>query len=227
MYKDKKILAIIPARGGSKGIPNKNIQLVDNKPLIAYTIEEALKVEYLDNIIVSTDSKRIAEIAKEYGAEIPFLRPDWLASDTAKTIDVLIHAIEMVEEAFDYVVLLQPTQPLRKSIHIKEAIEKIIDKKWPSLVSVSKVKEHPILMREINEDESLSNLLNIGSTVRRQEFKEYYKVNGAIYINEINNLSPNTSLNDNRYSYIMDEKYDVDIDEMIDLKIFEMLLNEK
>jgi CMP-N,N'-diacetyllegionaminic acid synthase len=228
MYKGKKFLAIIPARGGSKGIPRKNITIINGKPLIQYTIDEAKNSKYLDRIIVSTDDKEIAEIAKRCGAEVPFLRPKELASDHAKTIDALIHAVTELEKRgikYDFVVLLQPTQPLRKSWHIDEAIQEIVETNEESLVSVSKVKEHPILMRTIGEDGKVKKLLEISSTVRRQDFPTFYKVNGAIYINKINeNFTKNTSLNDNKLAYLMDKKYDLDIDEPIDLEFFKLIL---
>ena len=154
MYKDKTFLVIIPARGGSKGIPNKNIIEVEGKPLIKYTIDAALDSKYIDRVVVSTDSKEIARVSVDSGADVPFLRPDELSIDTAKTIDALIHAVNTLQEygnTYDYLVLLQPTQPLRQSFHIDEAIEKIVEKNKDSLVSISPVQEHPILMRTINE----------------------------------------------------------------------------
>lgn len=225
-----KILSVIPARGGSKGIKFKNIVNLNGKPLIAYTIEESLKSKLINRTIVSTDSQLIANISKKYGADVPFLRPESLALDTSKNIEVLIHAINelsLVGEKYDYVLILQPTQPLRNSYHIDEAIKFLIDSEEDNLVSVSKVKEHPILMRRISEKGTVINLLNCSSTVRRQDFPDYYKVNGAIYINKVNEkLNLNTSLNDNKLAYIMDEKYDIDIDNILDLKLVEIVMKE-
>jgi CMP-N,N'-diacetyllegionaminic acid synthase len=224
MYNGKTFLAVIPARGGSKGIPRKNIVNVNNKPLIQYTVSEAKDSKYLDKIIVSTEDKEIAQIAKKCGAEVPFLRPEELANDEAKSIDAIIHVIDELSSRgskYDYLVLLQPTQPLRKSWHIDEAIERIVDKEEESLVSVTKVTEHPILIRTIDENGKLKNLLNLNSTIKRQDFPEYYKVNGAIYINKLDeNFSKNTSLNDNKLAYIMEREFDLDIDDPIDLEIF-------
>ncbi|MDQ0415657.1 acylneuraminate cytidylyltransferase family protein [Mesobacillus stamsii] len=225
MYRDKSFIGIVPARAGSKGIPNKNIININGKPLIQYTIEEAKTSMYLDEILVSTDSHKIAEISKKCGANVPFLRPVELADDTAKTIDVIIHALEELNclgKSYDYIVLLQPTQPLRKGWHIDDAIKKIIDDKHDDLVSVSEVSEHPILFRTIDQTGRLHNLLNVESTVRRQEFTKYYKVNGAIYINNIRKLSSNTSLNDNTLAYIMDKEYDLDIDEPNDIELLKI-----
>lgn len=229
MYNNKTFLAVIPARAGSKGIPNKNIVKINGKYLIQYAIDTAIESKYLDKIIVSTDSIMIANIAKSCGADVPFLRPKELATDTAKTIDVLVHAVEQLKinkESYDYIVLLQPTQPLRQSFHIDEAIEKIANSKENSLVSVSEVREHPILMRTINEEDILLQLLNMRSTVRRQDFSKIHKVNGAIYINKLNeDFDRSLSLNDNKLAYIMDKKYDLDIDEPEDLSILKLRIN--
>lgn len=227
MYKNKKFLGIIPARSGSKGIIKKNIVKVNGKPLIYYTIKEALNSKYLDRLIISTDSIEIAKICEKYGVEVPFLRPKHLAGDKSKIIEAVIHVLEQLRnkgQNYDYIVLLQPTQPLRKSFHIDEAIEEIVNKKANSLVSVTKVKEHPILMRTINNNGTLECLLKVNSTVRRQDFPPYYKVNGAIYINNINHINLETSFNDNEYPYVMDKKYDLDIDEPFDLEVFKLKL---
>ncbi len=228
MKLNKKFLALIPARAGSKGIKDKNIIDLKGKPLIAYSIEAAKRSKYIDRVVVSTDGDDIASVAKDWGADVPFLRPDYLASDTAKTIDAVLHCIRELEksgEKYDYLVLLQPTQPLRQGFHIDEAIEKILESEAQSLASVSKVKEHPVLIRTISENGELRNLLDCSSTVRRQDFPDYYRVNGAIYINKINeNLNEQTSLNDNILPYEMAHEYDVDIDELLDLKIAELML---
>ena len=230
MYKGKRILAVIPARAGSKGIKDKNIIDLCGKPLIAYSIQSALGSKYIDKVVVSTDGENIAKVAKEWGAEVPFIRPDYLSHDKAKSIDAVLHCIEEVEalgEKFDYMVLLQPTQPLRKSFHIDEAIELIVKEDVDNLVSICKVKEHPVLMRIVNEEGEMTSLLNCSSTQRRQDFKEFYKVNGVIYINKINeNLNSETSLNDNTLPYVMDEQYSIDIDELLDVKIATLMLEE-
>jgi CMP-N,N'-diacetyllegionaminic acid synthase len=155
MYKNKKFLAIIPARGGSKGIPNKNIMAICGKPLIAYTIEAGKKSKYIDEVVVSTDSDDIKEIAQKYGAKVPFLRPDELSNDSAKSIDLVLHAIDFYKSnniSYDYVILLQPTSPLRTFMHIDEAVEKLIKYDKTSLVSVCEAAENPILMRSIQNE---------------------------------------------------------------------------
>lgn len=229
MYKHKSFLAVIPARGGSKGIPKKNIVYINGKPLIQFTIDEAKKSNYLDRIIVSTDDPEIARIAKNCGADVPFIRPVEISGDNSKTIDTIIHVKNKLEERgerYDYFVVLQPTQPLRKSWHIDEAIESIVNENQDNLVSVSLVKEHPILMRTINSDGKLENIMNMSSTVRRQDFPKIYKVNGAIYINKNDEkLNKSTSLNDNKFAYIMDPKYDMDVDEPFDLEVLKLKLS--
>lgn len=232
MYQEKKILAVIPARGGSKGIPNKNIIDVCGKPLLAYSIETALACPYIDDVCISTDSEKIAQTAKDWGGWVPFLRPAALATDTAKTIDCLVYTVNRLKElgkTYDYLVLLQPTQPLRKVSFLKESITQVIDNGYPSLVSVCPVKEHPILMRTISSDGTLNPLLSMGSTVRRQDFPAYYKVNGSIYINKLDEtFTAATSLNDNLYPYVMEQAYSLDIDSYEDLELVKQyILNQK
>ncbi|MDY2573399.1 MAG: acylneuraminate cytidylyltransferase family protein [Fusobacterium necrophorum] len=230
MYQNKKILAVIPARGGSKGIPKKNIIEIKGLPLIAYTLKESQLSKYLDRTIVSTEDLEIKKVAEQYGGEVPFLRPVELAQDTSKTIDCIVHAVDTLKklgEVYDYVVILQCTSPLRKASHIDGAISKIISENGTSLVSVSEVEEHPILMRTLNTDGTLQNLLNVNSTIRRQDFPSFYKVDGAIYIQKIDeNLDKDTSLNDGKLAYIMDRKYTVDIDEYLDIRKVELYLKE-
>ncbi len=227
MYKNQKILALIPARGGSKGIKNKNIIDLCGKPLISYTIEAALNSKYIDNVIVSTDSSDIANIAVQYGAEVPFLRPQALATDTSKTIDAVLHAITYLKNKnrdYDVLVLLQPTEPLRDCTDIDNALTIFFKNNYNSLVSVSPVTDSPILIRTINNNNELKHLINCNSTIRRQDMKSYYVINGCIYINYISSLSPDTSFNDNSFGFVMDESHSIDIDEYKDLFIAEYYL---
>lgn len=228
MYKNKKILAIIPARGGSKGIKDKNIIDVCGKPLIYYSIDAANKSKYIDYVFVSTDSERIKQVALNCNSNVPFLRDASLATDNSKTIDAVIFSINKLKELnmdFDYLVLLQPTSPLRTQREIDEAIEKICDTKCDSLVSVSEVEENPVLIRTIDKDGKLNKLLNQNSTVRRQDFVKYYKVNGAIYINKIQSINSETSFNDNTLPYIMDSNISIDIDGYEDLEMVRKVLS--
>ena len=220
MFKDHSILAVIPARGGSKGIPGKNIIEVAGRSLIAYTLEAAKNSRFIDYVLVSTDSEEIADAARKYGGEVPFLRPDELASDTAKTIDAVLHCVKEMEKlgkSFDTVILLQPTSPLRTAKDIDGAIELFFKNGEKSLVSVSELDVNPVLIRRV-EDGRAVPILNESSTVRRQDFKKYYRVNGAIYINKASELGSETSLNDNETAYIMDSSHCIDIDSMEDIE---------
>lgn len=231
MYKGKKILGLIPARGGSKGIPSKNIIEIYGKPLIQYSIECAKGSKYLDRTIISTDDTKIKDVAVKCGGDVPFMRPPELALDTSKTIDAVVHAINWLKkhgEEYDYLVLLQNTVPLRKPWHIDEAIEKLFASNEKSLVSVTEVDENPVLMRTINADGTVHNLLNVNSTMRRQDFPKFYRVDGAIYIQKLDkDFGLNTSLNDGRLSYIIEERYSVDIDTYLDIRKIEYYLEQE
>lgn len=225
MYKEKKILCVIPARKGSKRIKWKNIILLAEKPLLEYTIECAKNSLYIDRIIVSTDSYFIKKLAQKNGADVPFIRPKILATDEAKSIDVLLHTIQYCEtvenQTYDYIVLLQNTSPLRQAWQVDEAIEKLVIDESDSLVSISELKEKPVLMRKFCDNKNIIPIFNeneIGSVI--------YRVNGAIYINRINkNLNKDTILADNSLAYIMDKKTSVDIDNIEDIKIAEYYLS--
>ena len=230
MINNLRILAIVPARGGSKGIKDKNIKEIEGHPLIEYTIEAAKRCEYIDEIVVSTDSEKIAKVAKKAGAKVPFLRPDELASDTPRTIDVVLFTIDqlkLIGQEYDIVVLLQPTSPLRDEDDIGGAIEKYVSCNMKSLVSVSEVSESPILMRQIVDETHMEKLLNINSTIRRQDMAKYYMVNGSIYINKIEELNSDTSLNDNVIPYVMDRSHSVDIDDYVDIEVMKYYVNNR
>ena len=230
MYNNSRILALIPARGGSKGIKNKNIISLNGSPLISYTIQSSLKSKYIDDTVVTTDSQEIANISKKYGASVPFMRPAELASDHAKTIDTVLHAIKVLDEMknhFDILVLLQPTQPLRTEIDIDQAIKRFFAKEMKGLVSISPVNEHTLLIIKMDEDGKVESLLGENSTCRRQDMRVYYKVNGCIYINRISELTQNTSFNDNQVGYIMSEAHSVDIDDIKDLYLAEYYIQKE
>lgn len=222
MFDENKILAFIPARAGSKGIKGKNIFPIFDKPLMSYTIENALHSNYIDEVIVSTDSEKISEVAKKYGANVPFLRPPELASDTSNTVDAILHAISELaknKKIFDDLILLQPTSPLRTTKDIDGAVKKYFKFNRKSLVSVSKAEESPILMRTILAEDRMEKLLQVNSTVRRQDMPNFYKINGAIYINKISEINEKTSFNDNIVPYVMDSDHSVDVDDYQDLEI--------
>lgn len=229
MIYNKKVLCIIPARGGSKGIPRKNIIEIDDKPLVAYSIECAKESRYIDSVVVSTDDEEIASISKAWGAEVPFLRPKELAHDTSKTIEAVLFTVDELQKRtciFDILVLLQPTQPLRTAVQVDEAIRLFMEKQ-EDVVSLSAVSEHPVLMRKLDETtQNVKPLLSQNSTVRRQDMEKFFIVNGAIYVNGIQNLSKETSFNDNPIGYVMNESITVDIDDELDLRWARFLLNK-
>jgi CMP-N-acetylneuraminic acid synthetase len=230
-----KVLAVIPARGGSKGVPRKNIRLVCGKPLIAYTIETALAGRYLfHRIIVSTDDYEIANVSQEYGAEVPFLRPPELAADHVPMVPVLQHAVRFVEQQdgvlMDWVCLLQPTSPFRTVEDIEAAL--ILAKKGgcDSVVSVVQVfSAHPILMKRIENDRLLPYCINEKEGTRRQDFRPpAYMRNGAIYLTRRDVLMKENSIWGSIIRpYIMSPERSVSIDDELDMKIVEILMLEK
>ncbi|MBO5620282.1 MAG: acylneuraminate cytidylyltransferase family protein [Butyrivibrio sp.] len=227
MYSKDRIVAFIPARGGSKGIKNKNIYPVCDKPLIAYTIEAAKGSRFVDYVMVSTDSKEIASVARNYGAEIPFMRDERLAADTSKTIDAVLDGIKKLNDLgkrFDVLVLLQPTSPLRTSDDIDDAIELFYTEQRKSLVSLNEVSYNPVLIRSL-EGNRVVPLLDRTSTVRRQDFEKFYKVNGAIYINDVKEINESTSFNDNLIGFVMKESHSVDIDTKDDIDTVEKFIS--
>lgn len=224
-------LAIIPARGGSKGLPGKNIRELGGKPLIAYSIEAALQAGNIDRVIVSTDDEKIAEVALKFGAEVPFLRPDYLSTDTAGTIDVVLHALEYFEAggiSFDNVILLQPTSPLRSSKDIKKALALFDNNKCDSVISVCEAMVHPLLLRRIGQNGLLQDFIEQRDKhVRRQDMEKVYQLNGAIYITKVGSLERNHSFYGERnIPYVMSEESSMDIDEELDLQVAELILKK-
>jgi CMP-N,N'-diacetyllegionaminic acid synthase len=231
MINGKTVLAIVPARGGSKGIPGKNIKLLGEKPLISWTIEAAKESKSIDKVIVSTDSEEIANLAKDCGAEIPFMRPSELATDTALIVDTILHIQHWFEEndkKYDYFILLQPTSPFRTAMHIDQALDQVFrTSKAQSLVSVKIVDENPYSMRRINSNGFIENFMSDSKQYpRRQDKPKVYIVNGAIYICEWDiYLKDKNFYKRNCLPYIMEEKNSLDLDSLLDWKLAEVLLN--
>jgi len=226
MLADKSFLAIIPARGGSKRLKNKNILPLSEKPLIAYSIEAGLQSKYIDKVVVSSDSSDILEVAQKYGANT-IKRPEELASDTASTFDAINHTLQHYQE-YDYIVLLQATSPLRTYKHIDEAIERLEKKSADAIVSVCEMDHSPLWSNTLDEDESLSDFLDESiANKRSQDLEQYYRINGAIYICQREKLlfEKNFFIKEKIYAYKMDKKYSIDIDEAIDFQIAEVLLS--
>lgn len=232
MINGETVLAIIPARGGSKGVPRKNIKDLCGKPLIAWTIEEALKSKYIDRLIVSTEDDEIAKISKKYGAEVPFMRAKGLAQDNTPGIDPILHCINwlMDNEKYhsDYICTLQCTSPLRKSNHIDEALEMLGQKVADSIIGVCESEVSPYWMKNIKKGKLVDFIKNSHVYKRRQELPMVYRLNGAIYIGKTEILKKNRNwYTDNTIPYIMSNEDSIDIDTMMDFKFAELVMKEK
>lgn len=227
MYKNKTFLAIIPARGGSKRLPRKNVLDLSGKPLIVWSIEAGLKSKYVDKVVVSSDDDEILNISKKNEAEI-IKRPSELASDTATTFDAIKHTIDSLQK-YDYIVLLQPTSPLRDEKHIDEAIEILEDKNADAVVSVCEMDHSPLWSNTLSKDNSMSGFLRDEVLNKRsQDLEKYYRLNGAIYLCKSEKLLEERSffLKQNIFAYKMDRKSSVDIDEEIDYKIVKAIVEK-
>lgn len=232
MHNGKSVLALIPARGGSKGLPKKNILPLAGKPLIAWSIEQALQSNVFDKIIVSTDNEEIASVAEEYGATVPFMRPPELATDNAKGIDVVLHAIDWhmkKGEFYDLLLLLQPTSPLRSAVDIRQAVELYLDKNADAVVSVCESEHSPLWMNTIGPDLSMKDFLSaVNQNKNRQELGKYYRLNGAVYLAAWAYLKQQRSFfGKNTFAYIMPPERSVDIDHEMDYKFAEFLLQQQ
>lgn len=231
MIKNKSVLAIIPARKGSKRLVGKNMLDLKGKPLITWTIEEALKSKYIDNIIISTDDENIINLSKQYkGINVPFVRPKELSSDKATSLDVVLHALNYYssnDKNFDYVMLLQPTSPLRKSKDIDYSIEELSEE-VKSVVSVCETEHSPLWSNILPDNKSMKNFLSKEiKNLRSQDLPKYYRLNGAIYISEVEYLVKEKGfLGDQTKAYTMPIERSIDIDTKIDLELCKILLNE-
>lgn len=228
-----EILGIIPARGGSKGIPRKNIRVLCGKPLIAYTIEAALESRLLKRFIVSTDDAEIAEVSRKLGAEVPFLRPPELATDTTPAIEVIHHAHSFMEQQddiiYDGVAYLEPPAPLRESEDIDNAIQLYLDTRPDSVVSVILANQfHPILMKKIVDGRLLPFCIQEPIGMPRQSYDPpAYMRNGAVYVFSRRNILKKILYGDVVRPYIMPEERAVCIDDMNDWYIAEAWMKKK
>lgn len=229
MIAGKTILAIIPARGGSKGVPRKNIRLLAGKPLIAWTIEEAKKSRYIDRLILSSEDEEIIKIVSEYGCEVPFKRPVELSQDDTPGIKPVIHALNTLEEEYDYVVLLQPTTPFRTVEDIDGCILQCIIKGLPACISVTEAQQSPYWMYNMGDDQKLKPFVQYdGNINRRQNLPRIYVLNGAVYVAESRFIMENESfLTEETSGYVMSGENSVDIDTPIDFAYCEWLINSK
>ena len=233
MINGKSVLAIIPARGGSKGLPGKNIKELCGKPLIAWTIEQAKSCSDIDRVVVSTDDENISEVAKKHGAEVPFIRSAELASDTASTIDVIFHTVEWFKKHEDYhheyILLLQPTSPLRTVKDIERAIQTLKDKNAQAIVSVCEADHHPWWSNILPEDSNMKDFLRPEIlNKRRQDLPIFYRLNGAIYLAETEYLYEyNGFLGPDTFAYKTPKEHSIDIDSDMDFKLASLLLEER
>lgn len=237
MLNNKSVLAIIPARGGSKSIAKKNIKNLGGKPLIVYTIEEAQKSKYIDRIILSTDDREIAEIAKKYGAEVPFLRPKRYAKDTSPSISVILHCLDYLKKETNYspeiVVFLQPTSPFRKAEQVDEGIEKIQD--CEVVEGVCEAKQHPYFMMKREDKGYLRPYLKIKDRpLRRQDVPKLYCLNSALsiakrdYYKRAEKTDPVAPIFNGKVKGVfMDEISSLDINSEFDFLIAEAILESK
>lgn len=231
MYKGKKFLGIIPARGGSKGLPKKNIMPLCDKPLIGWTIESALKSRYLDTVMVTTDCEEIAEVSRGFGAVTPFLRPPELATDVASSIDVVKHAVRFYEhklgEKFDYIVLLEPTSPLREAGDIDAMIEKAVSLGFEvdAVVSMGEAHEHPSIMKRISDGGIAQFCQNLQMTSRRQDNQPAYFPYGVAYIVKTRVVFDEETFYPDRTTYYLLKRYQCyEIDDIYDFLAVENIM---
>lgn len=222
-----KNIAIIPARSGSKGVKDKNIRNLCGKPLMAYTIEAALKSGEFDEVMVSTDSEKYAEIARKYGANVPFLRSEATASDTASSWDMVDEVLlnyKKLGKSFDTFCLLQPTSPLRTVEDIKEAYQIYRDKADFAVVSVCEAEHSPLWCGHLPLNHEFINFVQPENLKQRQAGQKFYRINGAIYIVNIEKFKTEHNLyRKGSFAYIMSQEQSVDIDMEVDFKFAELM----
>lgn len=229
MFGDKRVLGIIPARGGSKGVPRKNMRMVDGKPLVGRTVETALGSRYIDRLILSSDDKEIIKTAIEYGCEVPFVRPKELASDESVTRDVILHVMETIGEKYDLVVCLQVTSPLLISEDIDGAIRTCVGKNTGSCVTVCEVNKSPYWMFSMAEDGVIKPLMGESFlSKRRQELPMVYIPNGAVFVAMWDwFLEHKTFYGDLAAGYVMPKSRSIDIDTENDFMALDFLIKNR
>lgn len=225
-----RLIAIIPARSGSKGLPDKNIRDLYGKPLLAYTIEAALRTKKFAEIMVSTDSDHYAKIAEKYGARVPFLRSTENSNDNASTWDAVYEVIknyERINIKFDAFMLLQPTSPLRDEKDIIGAIDEYVEKKANTVVSVCEAEHTPIYTNTLPDSLSMDGFFGEHKWTRRQDLPTYYRLNGAIYMSDTKSFMKYRDIyRDNCFAFVMDNKKSVDIDTELDFMYVESILQK-
>ncbi|MGV6986377.1 acylneuraminate cytidylyltransferase family protein [Providencia hangzhouensis] len=228
MINNKKVMAFIPARGGSKRLPHKNILPLAGQPLISWSIGAAQNSRYIDDIFVSTDDTDIAEVSTNYGVKVPELRPSHLATDEASTESVLTYTLDKFGKDVDIIVLLQPTSPLRNAQHIDNALEMYIEKNAFSIVSVTPCEHSPLWANTLPKNHSMGDFIRPDSLKRSQDLSTFYRINGAIYIFDAKKLMEYGEIRytPESYAFIMDQIHSVDIDQSIDFIFAELLIHQ-
>jgi len=227
MIDGASVLGVITARGGSKGLPRKNVLPLAGKPMIAWTVEAGLASACIDRLVLSTDDEEIAEAARTAGCEVPFMRPDELAADDTPGIAPVIHAIDAVP-GFDYVVLLQPTSPLRTAADIDACVDLCASSGAPSCVSVVEARENPYWMYTLSEDASLDPLIASELVLRRQELPPAYSLNGAVYVARCEWLRRRRHfVDEGTVGHVMPPERSFEIDGPLDFVVVRAVMNER
>ena len=232
MINSKKILALIPARGGSKRLPGKNIRHLNGIPLIELTIQASLRSRYVDNTIVSTDSAEIASVAKSCGAEVPFSRPESLSTDIATSVDAAIHALDILQSkgmCFNYLLLLQPTSPLRTEEHIDRAIELLVQKNAEAVVGVTELENTAAWSGSLGDDLQVPWLANRERENKASDVTSKVKINGAIYLIDSKRFTRERTFfpKEKIYGMMMEKDASWDIDTKMDFDIAEFLMERR
>ncbi len=233
MYKGKRVLAIVPARGGSKGLPGKNIRPLAGKPLIGWTLESAKKSKYLDEIFVSTDSQKIADVAETFGVKVPELRPEELASDTATSASVVLYTIDYFRKRgkdFDYILLLEPTSPMRKEDDIDNAISLACEHPDKAgVVSLGEVHmEHPSIVKKITDKSIIEPYVEAQKVTRRQQLDKAYFPYGVVYLVRTDYFEKNQLFyGKDSLPYIIERWQCYEIDDIYDFTAIEAILKYK
>ncbi|MFH0259624.1 cytidylyltransferase domain-containing protein [Vibrio barjaei] len=228
MINGKRVVALIPARGGSKRLPRKNILPLGNKPLIGWTIEAAQKSHYIDEVIISTDDQEIADVVLQFGIAVPELRPDELSTDNATTQSVLLYTLERFGQGADIVILLQPTSPLRNQRHIDEALELFEKKSAFSIISVTPCEHPPEWSNALPEDDSMLNFIRSTPGKRSQDLGQSFRLNGALYVYDVEQLMKrkDMSYTESTFAYKMKNEHSIDIDNLMDFYMAEFFLEK-
>lgn len=234
MINQKKVLAIIPARGGSKGLPGKNSRPLQGVPLVAWPIKAALHSRYIDCVVVTTDDPDIATIAKAYGADVPFIRPAHLALDASPSSDAILHALDFCSQrdgAYDYIVVLEPTSPLTESADIDSALETLMAGDGLAIVGASKVgSSHPVYCATIGPNQFLKpyNRDSFAKPIRRQDVDDLYFFEGSLYISEANKYRETaTFYHELTLPYVVPAWKSLEIDTLLDFLMVEAVVNHK